>query len=168
MFPVGRFWHTLRGVELLNLPCEPREPFKPCIAVQAPLFLNPRQHFRMRKFDESSVDIVDEMKIQISAMHKSSERFPGCSQRDNILPTFAVMLFVLFRRGDVRLTRHGDDGGDEVWILQVPRENKRTLTFSTRLHFLDLVPRVNRGTEDGGQSENFSIGCRRFQIHWML
>lgn len=121
MFQVGRIWYTLRFVELLDLFRQPRKPFKARIAVQAPLILHPRQHFFMRKFDETSINIVHEMEIQVAAMHERSERFPGCSQRDNILPTFAVMLFVLFRRGDVRLTRHGDDGGDEVWILQVLR-----------------------------------------------
>ena len=121
MFQVSRIRYTLRFVELLDLFRQPRKPFKARIAVQTPLILHPRQHFFMRKFDETPINIVHEMEIQVAAMHERSKGFPGGGQRDNVLPTFAVVLFVLLRCGDVRLTGHGDNGGDEIWILQVLR-----------------------------------------------
>ena len=105
------------------------------------------------------------MEIKVASMHEGPEGLPGRGQRGHVLPLLAVMLLVFLRGCDVWLTRHGNDGGDEVWFMQVLGENERTLTLSACFHFLDLIPRVNGRTEDGDQSKNFSICSGSFDIH---
>ena len=77
MLNIGRFRHPLGFVELLNLLRQPAEPFKPCIAVQAPLIFYPTQHYRMLKLDEAPREVVHEMEIKVASMHEGPEGLPG-------------------------------------------------------------------------------------------